>query len=384
MLFSLSLLAFLYWLTLSSFILINGRKIKYLRDIKELENTEKPNISIIIPVRNEELHLRDALRSVCEMDYKNLRIIVINDRSADKSSDILDQMKIEYENLEILNIEYLPDGWLGKNHALYSGFRITKDPYILFTDADVKFDKYVLNKSINYFIKNQLDHLTILPGIISPSTILKSVLTSFIIILTAIQRPWAARNKRSNASIGVGAFNLVKRDTYNKAGTHKAISMSADDDLKLAAMIKSYGGKSDVLYGIGQIELEWYASINEFIQGLMKNAFSGFKYNIYYVLSGVAALLLLFVIPLPLIFLFGNTIEKELIIGTMIFQFILYWKMPGNAGRWWYGFMSVYGGIILIYIILKASISNIRDGGIYWRDTFYSLKDLREQNKLFK
>lgn len=178
--------------------------------------------------------------------------------------------------------------------------------------------------------------------------------------------------------MGVGAFNLVKRKAYDRAGTHKAIAMRPDDDLKLAASVKAAGGISDVLYGLVELQVEWYANVGEFINGLMKNVFSGFNYNVFKAVGGALGILLFFVLPLPLILIFGNFLERILAIGMFLFQIILYWKMPGANGKWWYAFMSIYAGIIMIYIILKSAISTLYNGGIYWRDTFYSLVELRK------
>ena len=179
--------------------------------------------------------------------------------------------------------------------------------------------------------------------------------------------------------MGVGAFNLVRRKTYKLAGTHKAIAMRPDDDLRLAASIKAAGGNADVLYGSGEIEVEWYASVKEFINGLMKNIFSGFKYNVLLAAGGALGTLLFFVLPIPLVLIFGNNMAKVFVLCMFICQLILYGNMPGSNGKWWYAFLSIYAGIIMVYIILKATITNLYNGGIYWRDTFYSLKELRKE-----
>lgn len=373
-----SVLALLYWLFLMVWLIINGRKIKYVADIENDEVKRAPSLVIIIAVRNEEHALRQALLSVCNLNYDNYRILVINDRSTDNSEKILSELAVNYEKLTVVDIHTLPPGWLGKNHALYTGYKFSDEEYMLFTDADVLYHRDVMNKAMNFCLRNNLDHLTILPGILSPSSILKSVLLTFVIMLTALQRPWAARNKKSKASIGVGAFNLVKRQAYERAGTHEAIAMRPDDDLKLAAAIKAAGGLSDVLYGAGYVKLEWYASVKQFINGLMKNAFSGFNYNISKVGGGFLGTLIFFVLPLPVILIFGNYWERILVTCMFLFQVIRYWKMPGSNGRWWYGCMSIYGGIIMMYIILKSCVITLYNGGIYWRDTFYSLAELRK------
>lgn len=372
-----SILVLFYWGWLTLYLLINGRKINYLSSVESFTNIPERSVVIIIPVRNEEYALKKALTSVCNLDYSNYKILVINDRSTDNTGNILSEMKVQNKKLSVINIETLPPGWLGKNFALYTGSNSSDEEYILFTDADVVYEKDALKKAMYYCLKNDLDHLTILPGMISSSLWLNSVIMTFVVMLTAVQRPWAARIKKSKASMGVGAFNLVKRETYLRAGTHKAIAMRPDDDLRLAALLKSTGGKADVLYGKEKIKVEWYSNVKEFINGLMKNIFSGFKYNIFLAAGGAIGTLFFFVFPLPLILFFGNNTERILAACMLLFQLILYGNMPGSNGKWWYGLLGIYAGLVITYVIVKATFTNLRNGGIYWRDTFYSLVELK-------
>lgn len=373
-----SILVLFYWLFLTPWLLINGRKIKYLSSIQHSTDKLEPSIAIIIAVRNEEYALREALTSVCNLNYSNYKVVVINDRSTDDTGKILSELQTKYDNLQVINIETLPPGWLGKNHALYTGSQLTNEEYILFTDADVVFKKDVLTRAMSYCLKDRLDHLAVLPGIIARCPTLNSVLLTFVIILTAFQRPWAAKLKTSKTSMGVGAFNLVKREVYNRAGTHKAIAMRPDDDLRLAAILKTAGGSADVLYGMEEIKLEWYASVKQFVNGLMKNIFSGFRYNAFLAAGGALGLLIFFVLPLPVILIFGNDAERILVLCMLLLQVILYGNMPGANGKWWYGFLSFYAGSIIMYVIIKATVTNLYHGGIYWRETFYSLTELRK------
>jgi hypothetical protein len=65
----------------------------------------------------------------------------------------------------------------------------------------------------------------------------------------------------------------------------------------------------------------------------------------------------------------------------LLVQVVLYWKMPGSKTKWWFGLVSMYGGIIVTYIIAKSAIITIKNKGIYWRESFYSLKELRGAKK---
>ena len=374
-----ALLVFFYWLILSFYLLINSRRINYLKNL-EVDTAVNPSVTIIIPVRNEEAGLKEALISVCNLSYTNYNIVVVDDRSIDGSADILTELSHTF-SFKVINVTELPEGWLGKNHALYSATQTSAADYFLFTDADIIFHKHTLTKAITFAECNNLDHLTILPEITSESIGLKSVLATFIMMLTTLQRPWSARDKSSKASIGVGAFNLVKKEAYLRAGTHSAIAMRPDDDLQLAAAIKSSGGSADVLYGEDALQVEWYKDVNEFIDGLMKNAFSGFNYNLLKVAGGVVGVLLFFVLPLPLLLFLGGITEWVLLFFTIIFQLLLFWKMPGANKNWWIGLTLPYAGIVMMYIFMKAAYTNTRDGGIYWRGTFYSLAELRRAKK---
>lgn len=374
-----SWLLFLFWLLLSFYLLINAGRIKYIRSLKA-DTAVDPTVTIIIPVRNEEAGLKEALISVCNLSYKNYEVIVVNDRSTDGSTSILADLR---KNLSftLINVTQLPDGWLGKNHALNAGTKTSTADYFLFTDADIVFHEHTLSKAITFAKLNNLDHLTILPEMTTRSIGLRSVLGTFIMMLTTLQRPWAARDKSSKASIGVGAFNLVRKEAYIRAGTHRAIAMRPDDDLQLAAAIKSSGGRSDVLYGEDALQVEWYSNVNEFIEGLMKNAFSGFHYSILKVIGGVIGVLLGYVLPLPLVLSFGASNERVLLLFTILCQLLLFWKLPGARSAWWIALTLPYAGIIMCYIFIRAAYTNTRDGGIYWRGTFYSLTELRKAKR---
>ncbi len=365
-----------FWIGFSLYLLVNSRKVSFLRDITEPAD-EAPAVAIIVAVRNEESAVERALQSVCHLAYRNKRILVINDRSTDRTPEILGRMKLLHPDLSVIDIAELPSGWLGKNHALYQGYLASREEYILFTDADVKFRPESLTKALRYMTGRELDHLAILPGIDSPSVGFSSIVDTFKLMLEFRQRPWAVRDPRSRASIGIGAFNLLRRSAYEKAGTHQAIRLRPDDDLKLGERIKAAGLRQDVLYGDGEIWLEWYHSIREFIDGLMKNTFSVSDYRLWKALGTALAVLLAFVMPLPGLLISGTTVHYLLLAIITLFQLPLFIFKRGMKKVWWYTFMVPVAGLIMTFIILKSAFLTIRQGGIYWRDHFYPLTDLK-------
>lgn len=372
----------IFWVLLSVFLLLKSHDISFVHSVVLPTCKEYwPKVTVVVAVRNEEAEVENALRSLCKLNYHHYTICVVNDRSTDHTATILERIQQEHPAIHIITVTHLPAGWLGKNHALYTGYRNSDSEWLLFTDADVVFKPLALQKAMTYVKAKKLDHLTVLPEITSPSQLFICVMNTFSIMLEIKLRPWAASNPVSSASIGVGAFNLVKREAYEKAGTHKAISLRPDDDLKLGERIKKSGHRQEAMYGQSEISLNWYAGLYEFINGLMKNSFAVANYKWYLAAAMALASILIFVLPVPVAVSMGGW--GWVLAAIMIsFQVILLSCKRGIHGRWWHGIAIPFAGLVMTYIVMKAAYITLKQGGIYWRGSFYSLKELRSQQKV--
>lgn len=370
---SYSILITIAWIVLIIYLLVNFKKIEYLKNqpIAAIE----PSLAIIIAVRNEEEDVEKALQSVCNINYHNHRIIVVNDRSTDRTAEILS--RFNHPRLSFITIETLPDGWLGKNNALHQGYKYTDEAWLLFTDADIEFHPDAISKAFGFVEKHQLDHLSILPDVRSRSAILNSVLATFSAMLMLAIRPWDAKKPSRSGFIGIGAFNLVKRPAYEKAGTHQKIRLRPDDDLKLGQNIKKAGLRQDALSGIGYLHLEWYKNLWQFVRGLEKNSFAVVEYNVFRSIFDVVCCLLIVALPLPMLFIWGD-INIRLLAGLMLTaQLIFMSTLPPN--RWWYALMIPFAGFLMAFIIIRSAVITLKQGGIYWRDSFYPLEMLKRK-----
>src|SRR3954468_271576 len=146
------------------------RSIRALRDLPPLAGP-LPRVSIVIPARNEERNLEEALRSILALDYDNLEIDVVDDRSTDRTGEILDRMALADPRLRIVHVRDLPPGWLGKNHALWLGAEKATGDYLLFTDADVVMEPSTLRRAAGLMAADGLDHLMASPEIERPSAL---------------------------------------------------------------------------------------------------------------------------------------------------------------------------------------------------------------------
>lgn len=365
------------WVGVAILLIVHTRKIRFMKDFSP-HLAQAPAVAIVIAVKDEEAEVEQALQSVCGLQYPNFRIIVVNDRSTDGTAAILQRMAAKDPRLTVITIDTLPDGWLGKNHALYKGYCASTEEWLLFTDADVKFAPLALQKAMNYVQQNNLDHLTALAEITSPSSLFVAVMNVFSIMLDIKLKPWTIADPKSSSSMGVGAFNLVKRTAYEKAGTHVMIALRPDDDLKLGERIKRAGGRQDVLYGEKEISLAWYSSLPAFVNGLMKNMYSVYNYRFMPAMGTALVTFLILALPVPLLLVSGAPYHW-MGLGIIASQLVLLLGKKGIHAQWWHALIIPFAGLVMVYIIIRSAIVTERQGGIYWRSSFYSLKELRRQ-----
>ncbi len=126
------------------------RRIPRLADIAESDPTGEPRVSVIVAARNEARNIRVALQSLLALDYGAIELIVVNDRSTDTTGSILEELAHQDARLKVCQVEALPPGWLGKNHALHVGAGRASGDYLLFTDADVIMDRTALRRAMAY------------------------------------------------------------------------------------------------------------------------------------------------------------------------------------------------------------------------------------------
>jgi len=351
--------------------------IRRLNDVQVEELSQWPSVSLIVPGRNEEQHVEAAIRSLAKLDYPNLEFTIINDRSTDRTGEILDRVAAEFPQLNVVHLTELPAGWLGKNHALQYGADRSRGEWLLFADADIVFDPTVLKRAILYARQYQLDHLTAWPDISAGSWLMKSFLATFAIVLFMFVRVWSLRNPKSKAHIGVGAFNLVRAEAYRAIGGHSSIRMRPDDDLKLGKILKMAGFRPDFVDARGLLSLEMYPTVRVLVRAMEKNAFAGVDYqplamiagSAFVLLGGVWPFLAVLVVPGAARWIYAGVCLSLLVItacGTRVV------RAPLSCAL---GFPLA--ALLLVYIQWRTMLLTYYKGGMQWRDTHYSLAELR-------
>ncbi len=336
-----------------------------------------PLVSIVVAAKDEARGIETAARSLLAQRYPSFEIVAVDDRSSDETGAILDRLSQADPRLRVVHVHELPPGWLGKNHALSVGAAAARGEWLLFTDADVVMEPDTLARAVGCAERGGLDHLAVLPDIRMPGLLLQAFSVGFACWGLVALRPWKASNPRSWRFVGIGAFNLVRAAAYARAGGHAPIRLRPDDDLKLGKILKRSGARGDFLLGKGLISVEWYHSVGAAINGLMKNSFSVVEYHILPMLAGVPLYLIGGLGPL-LAVLLGTGPVRWFGAAAVLIQLGILLRGAAETGTprravLLYPLVS----ILFAWIILRALVLNLSQGGIVWRGTFYPLAELR-------
>ncbi|MEQ1757393.1 MAG: glycosyltransferase family A protein, partial [Vicinamibacterales bacterium] len=356
-------------------ILIGGRRIRDLSAASPLPGG--PFVSVIVAARNEERGIEAGVRSLLALTYASLEVIVVNDRSTDRTGAILQRVHNEDPRLIVVEVSSLPPGWLGKNHALALGATRARGDLLLFTDADVIFEPSVIGRAVQVMEDRQLDHLTALPAVSLSGVALTTLVMTFGVLFALYARPWKASDPRSRRHIGVGAFNLVRATAYQRIGTHAAIALRPDDDMRLARALKTAGCAADVVRAERFLTVEWYTSVREMVNGLMKNAFAGIDYSVLALCASTMALVAFNVWPWVALATTTGTIRLLSAVTVLSLSLVVFAHTRASRVSPAYVLLYPLGVLGFIYIMWRSAALALSRGATTWRDTSYPLDDLK-------
>jgi hypothetical protein len=223
----------------------------------------------------------------------------------------------------------------------------------------------------------RIDHLTAIPDIVVPGLALNAFMAAFGVFFSLYARPWKARDPRSRAHIGIGAFNMIRRSVYTAVGTHRTIAMRPDDDMKLGKLVKKHGFRQEAVFGHGQIAVEWYASLRELVDGLMKNAFAGVDYSLWAVVFTSLALLVLNVWPFVALFVTRGPVRALNAVSVLLIAGIFGVSARAHGARLVALAAFPAAALLFVYIVWKSALVAVTSGTVTWRGTAYSLAEMR-------
>ena len=341
---------------------------------------EWPKVSVVVPARDEAERIEEALRSLARMDYPDLEILAVNDRSGDGTGAIMDRIAAGEPRVEVLHVSSLPKGWLGKCHAMQMGASRATGEILLFTDADVVFAPDTLRLAVRYLEGRRLDHLALMPGMIPGGYWEDAFKIYFAMLFLWGLSAWAVDSPSKELYVGIGAFNLVRRSAYGGIGGHEALRLEVADDLMLGKRIKQAGYRQEALFGTSGLRLRWLTGVGGIVRGLEKNGFAAIGYSLPFLVFLTAVVVCLYAVPYLAILFFRDARVTGFVAAVLL--------MHGTYGRFasyhrngWLMAPALPGAAFLyLFSTWRSAVLTLRRKGVVWRETFYPLEELRRRS----
>jgi glycosyltransferase involved in cell wall biosynthesis len=211
-------------------------------------NSYFPLVSVIIPARNEQMHIERCLYSLIDQNYPNFEIIVIDDDSTDATLKIIQNIKniqtiLPSDRLKIISLVDKPEGWTGKTWASHQGYLNSKGKILLFTDADTYYkSRNAILQTVSYMQKEKLQVLTGIPFLELSDFWSKMVMPLWNLFYEILgSNPSEINNPKSKVGYLMGSFFIIYKDIFEQVGTFRAVRNTIQEDKALGSRIKEAG-----------------------------------------------------------------------------------------------------------------------------------------------
>lgn len=235
-----------------------------------------PRISVIVPARDEQRDVEQTIRLLRGQQYPDVEIVAVDDRSRDGTAAAMARGADGDPRVTIIAGSEPPEGWLGKPWACAQGAARASGEWLCFTDADVRFAPGALSSALAFAESAGTGGATLSPLLRCETFWERTVQPVATLAITALIAP-PALSQRPDApiSLAAGAFILVRRELYERAGGHAAVRDRVADDLALGRAIKRAGGLLVLGHGDDLLEVRMYHGHRELWRGWRKNAAYG-------------------------------------------------------------------------------------------------------------
>ena len=339
-----------------------------------------PRVSIIVPACNEEETIEQGLTQLLALDYDNYEIIAVDDRSTDRTGEIMDRVatgSLAHGRLRVIHLDSLPSGWLGKTHAMWTAGQQATGDWLLFTDADVLFKPDALRRALAFAESEPADHVVLFPRMIMKRPGEKMMIAFFQTLFVFGHRPWKVAEPDTKDHMGVGAFNMVRRSVYDAIGTYQALRFEVLDDMKLGKVVKTAGYAQRNVFGEDLISIRWAKGALGVVKNLTKNFFAVMSFQWPRAVLSCFALAFLNLMPFVGVWLAHGWARVPYAIA-LLSMFLIYFGMSGmSAVPSYYFFLHPISTLLFVYTMLRSMMLTLWHGGVTWRGTKYPLEELR-------
>ncbi len=223
-------------------------------------DSDWPLVSIVVPAHNEERVIAACVTSLLASDYPELEIIIVPDRCSDRTLEILRPFAARDPRLRIVENAACPPDWAGKCNAARVGAEVARGQYLLFTDADVRFDPALVRAALGLLRRDGRGLLSLLPRVVADTwyeRIVQPIAAMTLMQMYPIDKVNREYRRRPFAN---GQFLLFERSVYERIGGHAATKHDLLEDIAFARLVEANGARVGLAVAADMLEVHMYSS----------------------------------------------------------------------------------------------------------------------------
>lgn len=345
-----------------------------------------PFVSILVPARDEEANIQRCLESLMAQDYPNFEIIVANDRSTDRTEQIVRSLAERDSRVKLINITHLPEGWTGKTHALHLASKQARGEWLVFTDADTQHSRTCLRRAMSYILRNNVDLFTTVARMENKTWWEKCLTPLLGICLMMWYPPPIVNSKRFSLGFANGQFIVIRRTAYEQIGGHEAVRGELLEDIALGKRAKRHGFQLCLALAPDLYTTRMYSDFGRFFRGWSRILLNGLDKSPtrLAVFMGFGLIMSLYPTALTLFcvvdLLWSPGYATAIIfLVSMLVYAIKVWTVSityfvsGSARR--YAILNPFSTVVVMAILAHAFYKAVRKNSmVEWRGTLYSAR----------
>jgi glycosyltransferase involved in cell wall biosynthesis len=229
-------------------------------------------VSAIIPARNEEAMIAACVESLA-VQPEIAEILVVDDESKDRTAEIVRELMQQYPRVRLLETGGLPEGWVGKNNAVWRGAREATGEWLLFTDADAVHEPNSATQALATASQNNAAMVSYSPEQVMVKWYEKALIPYVYCRLGKHYSFSEVNDPSKSAAAANGQFLMIRRDVYQSVGGHESVAGEILEDVALAKRVKSAAHR--IWFGSGKriVRVRMYRSYGAMREGWKKNLY---------------------------------------------------------------------------------------------------------------
>ena len=329
-------------------------------------------VSVLVPARNEERNISFCIDSLLEQTYANYEIVILDDQSTDGTWDIIAGYQQRFPGrVRAVRGALLPEGWLGKPHAMQQLAEAASGEYLMFTDADTVHG----NESIAWAVTNLEFHRadclsgyvfqemnTLGEQFIVPATYIMSAMLLPLWLIAAVPAP--------GLSFAIGQLLLFRRSAFEAINGYAQVRGEISDDLAIARELKKAGFREVFLDIRRHVRCRMYEGYRASFNGLSKNIYDIVRHRSVLFAVAVTLLVTFVVLPLallPIQILTGAAGAERTLL--CVAAFLLAWAVVlyDRGLRWWAPLLYPVLFLHLLYMAWWSFAQVLTGQGVRWK-----------------